>query len=308
LSTGAEQVIHRLSTASPDFRGISRYGEREAMGATAEQIHDVSARGVRLRVAERGGGPALLLLHDFLMSRQGWGGVSPMLAERYRVVTPDLPGFGESEKPSPNRFDYGVEVFAECVADLIAAMGLGRACVVGHGLSGAIALALATKHPEFVDRLTLVDPLVYAPPQKSGIFEMPVLGAFFFKQLYGRGLFRGYFRDRVFSPGFELPLAQIDQLYDAFNSPSARESAFAVMHAFLDTRSTVARLGRVQAPSFVVWGRYDSLYPSQFGQRLARELNGARLEVMETGHAPHLEQPERFAEVLLDFLASGRAR
>jgi pimeloyl-ACP methyl ester carboxylesterase len=282
--------------------------ETGPMVSTAEQIHDVSARGVRLRVAERGGGPALLLLHDFLMSRQAWEGVSLTLSERFRVVTPDLPGFGESEKPPPGRFDYGVEAFAECVADLIAAMGLGRACVVGHGLSGAIALALATRHPEFVDRLTLVDPLVYVPPQKSGIFEMPVLGAFFFKQLYGRALFRVYFRDRIFSPGFSVPLARIDAFYDAFNSPSARESAFATMHAFLDTRSTVARLGRVQAPSFIVWGRYDSLYPCQFGQRLARELNGARLEVMETGHAPHLEQPERFTEVLLDFLASRGGR
>lgn len=278
------------------------------MVSTAEQIQDVSARNIRLRVAERGSGPSLLLLHDFLMNRQSWSEVEWMLAEQFRVVMPDLPGFGESEKPSLNRFDYGVEAFAECVADLIAAMGLGRTCVVGHGLSGAVALALATRHPEFVDRLTLIDPLVYAPPQKSGLFEMPVLGAFFFKQLYGRSLFRAYFRDRVFSPGFDVPLARIDAFYESFNSPSARESAFATMHAFLDTRSTVARLGRVRAPSFIVWGRYDSMYPCQYGQRLARELNGARLEVMETGHAPHLEQPERFVEVLCDFLAGRGGR
>ncbi|MCU0658260.1 MAG: alpha/beta hydrolase [Polyangiaceae bacterium] len=271
-----------------------------------EQVHDVNARGVRLRVAERGSGPSLLLLHDFLMNRRGWEGVAGLLAGQFRVVTPDLPGFGDSEKPSVHRFDYGVEAFAECVADLIAAMGLGRTCVVGHGLSGAVALALATRHPEFVDRLTLVDPLVYAPPQKSGLFEMPVLGAFFFKQLYGRALFRAYFRDQVFSPGFAVPLARIDQFYDTFNAPSARESAFATMHAFLDTRPTVARLGRVQAPSFIVWGRMDGIYPCQYGQRLARELNGARLEVMETGHAPHLEQPERFVEVLSDFLGAQR--
>lgn len=268
----------------------------------------MSARNVRLRVAERGTGLPLLLLHDFLMDRQSWADIEGVLAERFRVVMPDLPGFGESEKPSLSRFNYGIESFAECVADLIAAMRLGRACVVGHGLSGALALALATKHPEFVDRLVLVDPLVYSPPQKSGLFEMPVLGAFFFKQLYGRALFRAYFRDRVFSPGFEVPLARVDGFYDKFNSPSARESAFATMHAFLDTRPTVARLGRVRAPSFIIWGRYDIQYPCQYGQRLARELNGARLEVMETGHAPHMEQPVRFVEVLEDFLLPSRGR
>lgn len=274
------------------------------MTSLSEQLQDVSARNVRLRVAEQGSGPSVLLLHGFLMSRQAWEPVMPALAERFRVVAPDLPGFGDSEKPAPNRFDYGVDAFGECVADLIAAMGLGRTHVVGHGLSGAIALALATRHPEFVSRLTLVDPLVYPLPRKAQLFEMPVLGAFFFKQLYGRSIFRAYFRDRVFSPGFDLPLARIDHFYEAFNSPPARESAFATMHAFLDARSTVARLSRVQAPAFVVWGRYDALYPSQYGQRLARELSGARLEVMETGHAPHMEQPERFAELLLDFLGT----
>jgi len=272
------------------------------MNSTSEQLHDVSARSVRLRVAERGAGPSVLLLHGFLMSRLAWDDVAPALAGRFRVVAPDLPGFGDSEKPSPSRFDYGVEAFGECVADLIAAMGLGRTHVVGHGLSGAIALALATRHPEFVAKLTLVDPLVYPLPRKSNVFEMPVLGAFFFKQLYGRSLFRAYFRDSVFSQGAALPLARIDHFYESFNSPPARESAFATMQAFLDTRSAVARLSRVQAPSFVIWGRHDALYPSQYGQRLARELNSARLEVMETGHAPHMEQPDRFADVLSDFL------
>lgn len=272
------------------------------MSLPAEQLHDVTARNVRLRVVEQGSGPAVLLLHGFLMGRLAWDDVMPGLAGRFRVVAPDLPGFGESEKPSPNRFDYGVDAFSECVADLIAAMGLGRAHVVGHGMSGAIALALATRHPEFVARLTLVDPVVYPLQRKGSMFEMPVLGAFFFKQLYGRALFRAYFRDQVFAPGFALPLARIDRFYELFNSPLARESAYAAMHAFLDTRPTMARLSRVQAPSFVIWGRHDALYPSHYGQRLARELNGARLEVMETGHAPHMEQPARFVEVLSDFL------
>lgn len=276
------------------------------MTLPGEQTHDVSARNVRLRVVEQGEGPPVLLLHGFLMNRHAWDDIASGLARRARVVTPDLPGFGDSEKPPPGRFDYGVDAFGECVADLIAAMKLGRTTIVGHGLSGAIALALATRHPEFVARLVLVDPLVFPPlPRKGDLFEMPVLGAFFFKQLYGRALFRAYFRDRVFAPGFSPPAERIDQFYEVFNSPPARESAFATMHAFLDTRSTVARLGRVQAPSFVVWGRQDALYPSQYGQRLARELNGARLEIMETGHSPHMEQPARFLELVTDFLASG---
>jgi len=272
------------------------------MSAVLSDTRDVSARNVRLRVVEYGSGPPLLLLHGFLMSHVAWDDVVPGFASRFRVVTPDLPGFGASEKPSPARFDYGVEAFTECIADLIAALGLGRPHVVGHGMSGAIALTLAAQHPEFVDRLVLVDPLIYPVARKKAVFEMPVLGAFFFKQLYGRSLFRNYFRENVFSQGFPLPLARIDHLYELFNTPSARESAFATMHSMLDTRSTEARIGRVRAPTFVVWGRSDPLYPSPLAPRLAREVSAGRLEVMETGHAPHMEQPAHFVSSISSFL------
>jgi pimeloyl-ACP methyl ester carboxylesterase len=269
---------------------------------TGESTRDVSARNVRLRVVEYGSGPTLVLLHGFLMTHLAWEDIAERLADRFHVVVPDLPGFGDSEKPSPTRFDYGVEAFAECVADLIAALSLGRPHVVGHGMSGAIAMTLAAEHPELLDRLVLVDPLVYPLARKGGLFEMPVLGGFFFKQLYGRSLFRNYFRDSVFSPGFPVPLERIDHFYEAFNSPPARESAFATMHALLDTRSTVARMSKVTAKTFVVWGRHDALYPSQLGQRLAREIGAEHLLVMETGHAPYMERPDDFVSSLTRFL------
>ena len=111
------------------------------MSSSLIDTRDVSSRNVRLRVTEYGSGPPLLLLHGFLMSHAAWDDVVPGFAARYRVITPDLPGFGESEKPAPTRFDYGVEAFAECVADLISALSLGRPHVIGHGMSGAIAIA-----------------------------------------------------------------------------------------------------------------------------------------------------------------------
>ena len=103
-------------------------------------------------------------------------------------------------------------------------------------------------------------------------------------------------------------LARIDRFYELFNTPSARESAFATMHAVLDTRSTVARTSRVKKPTYVVWGRSDALYPSPLAPRLARELSAERLEVMETGHAPHMERPAAFVESVCAFLASTKGK
>lgn len=267
---------------------------------------DVTTRSVRMRVEQGGSGPPVLFLHGFMMSHTVWDEVAEGLADRFRVVMPDLPGFGDSEKPSPTRFSYGVEAFAEAVADLIAALGLGRCHVVGHGMSGAIALTLAADYAEFVDRLVLVDPAVYRGTKQAELYTFPILGSFFFKQIYGRSMFHGYFRDRVFSPGASLPEQTIDTLYDQFNSPSSRESAYATSLALGDTRCTEARLSRVKVPTFVVWGRQDCMYPSQLGQRLAREIGAERLEVMETGHAPHMERPDLFTRSLRSFLVKKR--
>jgi pimeloyl-ACP methyl ester carboxylesterase len=241
------------------------------------------------------------------MSHLAWDDVAPGLSGRFRVIMPDLPGFGESEKPSPTRFSYSIEAFAEAIADLIAALGVGRCHVVGHGMSGAIALTLAADHREFVDRLILVDPCVYSLGRRNDLMTLPVLGAFFFKQLYGRSLFRNYFREKIFSPGFPLPTARVDAFYELFNSPSARESAFATNVALADLRCTEARLSRVKAPTFVIWGRSDLIQPAQLGQRLAREIGAERLEVMDTGHAPHMERPDAFLRNVRAFLSRPRS-
>lgn len=267
-------------------------------------------RGVRVRAVEAGepGAPPLVLVHGFLVSHAEFDDVIDALATRFHVIAPDLPGFGDSEKPSPSRYPYGIEAFAESVADLMAAFGVGRAHVLGHSMGGAVALTLAAHHAELVNRLVLVDCLSYPFPLgwKARVPLMPVIGGIVFKQLYGRAMFRSYFRDDVFSRSVQLPLARIDAFYDKFNAPAARESAFTVMHGILDTRPVVARVGRVRSPTLVVWGRDDKIFPLLNGQKLAREIHGASLEVLETGHSPHEERPSEFLAAVVPFLEGTR--
>lgn len=274
------------------------------------QTRDVTVRGVRIRAVEAGSEdlPPLLLVHGFMVSHAAFDDVIDLFSERFHVIAPDLPGFGDSEKPGPARYPYGIEAFSESLADLIAAFGVGRASVVGHAMGGAIALTLAATHSELVDRLVLVDSLSYSFPMsfRARLPLMPIIGGIVFKQLYGRSLFRAYFRDDVFSKGTELPLDRIDKLYDKFNTPAARESAYSVMHAILDTRAVVARVGRIRAPTLVVWGRDDKVYPVVNAQRLAREITNARLEIMDTGHSPAEEMPREFVATVTQFLEGRR--
>ena len=271
---------------------------------------DVTARGVRMRVIEagEGHGPPLMLIHGFLGSHLVFDDVIDLLAQHFHVIAPDLPGFGQSEKPSPSRYQYGVESFAEAVADLIAAYGVGRAFVLGHGLGGAVAITLAARYAELVTRLVVTDPLVYPypPNRKMRAPLWPVIGSIIFKQLFGRRLFRSYFKDEVFSPGSDLPAERIEELYDCFNTPSARESAYAVLTSMLDTRPVAACVARVRHPTLVAWGRDDRIFPAAYALKLVREVPNARLELFDAGHSPHEERPVEFVSVVREFFEGRR--
>jgi pimeloyl-ACP methyl ester carboxylesterase len=265
---------------------------------------DVTASGVRVRVAESGSGPSVVLLHGLFLDHSTWDPVREALSPVHRVVTPDLPGFGASEKPHPSRFSYRIEAFVEAIADLYAALELGRASVVGQCLGGAVALALAARHPELVAKLVLVDALCEAP--HLGVYGRlgvaPVVGPFVLKQLWGRGVFGAFFRERLLSSRAEVDPARIDAYYEAFNEPLARGSALETLRAAEDTRPLAAKTHGVRAPTLIVWGSADRVVPARLGRRLAREIPDAGLELIEAGHAPQEERPAELAETLARFL------
>ena len=167
---------------------------------------------------------------------------------------------------------------------------------------------LAARYAELVTRLVVLDPLCYPHPlvRKLRVPLWPVVGGMLFKQLYGRALFRRYFRDDIFAPGAVLPYDRIDRFYEYFKAPSARESAHAVLRSMLDTRPVVARITRIRRPTLVVWGREDRMFPATFALKLSREICDARLTLMDAGHAPHAERPNELVEVVTEFLAGER--
>lgn len=265
---------------------------------------DVTASGVRLRVVERGSGPKLVLLHSLFMDHSTWSAVATELCQDYCVITPDLPGYGESEKPAVGRFAYDVEAFTSAIADLYAALSLGRASVVGHGLGGSIALTLAARHPELVSKLVVVDALSEsAEPWLYGkLAHLPLAGSLVFKQLLGRSLFGAYFRELFLANPSAVTNERLDSYYRSFNAPAARGSVLATLRATADTRPVAAQTSRIQKPTLVLWGHRDRLLPPSVGQRLAREIRGARFELLDTGHAPQEEKPRELADAVRRFL------
>lgn len=283
-------------------RDVSTHGPRNAQAAS---------QAARIRIVETassvGAGPAtpLVLLHDGLASHEMFLATMGHLSSSFRVVAPDLPGFGASEKPDPHRYAYGYDAFADSIADLIGALGLGRVHVCGHAMGGGIALALAARHPALVHKLVLVDALVYPADELvlDRVGRVPVIGSLLWHQLMGHALFRSYIESSAYAGARAVPEGRVDAFFASFNSPAARQAAHATIVAKADTRSLVARLPRITAESLVVWGRDDALAPVEHGRRLARALKG-RFEVLECGRCPPDEEPAAFAATVASFLQS----
>jgi pimeloyl-ACP methyl ester carboxylesterase len=270
---------------------------------------DVTARGVRMRVIEAGDErrPAVVLIHDFLCNHLEFDAIIDALALEFRVIVPDLPGFGASEKPSPRRYPYSVEAFAEAIADLIAAYELGQAHVLGVGLGGAVAMTLAAHYAELVDRLVLVGPHCYPTASKLRAPLLPLIGSVIFKQLYSHRVFRNHFRSNILSIWNDEQSERIDHYYAHFNTPGARESAYAILQNMIDTRAIVARITRIRCQTLIAWGSDDRIIPPTLASKLVREMSDARLELFDTGHTPHAERPERFVRIVEDFFRGRRS-
>ena len=117
---------------------------------------DVEVNGVRLHCVVEGDGPLVLLLHGFPETSRAWRKQIPALAKRFRVVAPDLRGYGGSDKPK-GIAAYRTSVVADDIVALIHAFGAERAHVVGHDWGGGVAWTVATAHPEAVDRLVVLN-------------------------------------------------------------------------------------------------------------------------------------------------------
>ncbi len=278
------------------------------------EVHrDVSSAGVRLRTTEwsrpdstYGETATIVALPGVLSPRFSFRKLAEQLCPEFRVIAVDLPGFGESEKHSPARYEYGIASFAEAIADLFGGLALPGAHILGHGVGGAVALKLTAHHPELVKRLALIAPLVHPPRMQWGtqLLLAPMVGGLVFQQMLGKGWFFRFYRDQV-NP--RISNEELGRYYECLSPPPCRSALLATLRACRDGSSVIADSRRVRASTLILWGLEDRLLPIELGRGLSREMPQAGLEIMKSCHAPHEADPEETARVLGDFFSGRRA-
>lgn len=257
-----------------------------------------------------GKGPPILLIHGITSSSRTWKRVMPKLAESHTVIAPDLLGHGRSAKPQG---DYSLGAYASGIRDLLVALEVPRATVVGHSLGGGIAMQFAYQFPERVGRMVLVDsggigrevnPILRAAALPGAEFVLPVM----FSPTLHDGAVK--LRGLLAKIGLQ-PNADVEGVSEGFASLTEADAR----RAFLNTVRSVIDINgqRVSAedrlylagevPSMIVWGESDRIIPVEHAHRANAMLPGSRLEILDdAGHFPFNDHPDRFVDLMRDFI------
>lgn len=259
---------------------------------------DIVVDGIPLHVVEAGDGPGLLLVHGASASHHVWEKTIPAFAHRWRVVAPDLPGHGASGKPDA---PYTPDFYAGVLRSLGRELGLEDAVVVGNSVGGQVAIELALHYPRWTRAVVLA-----APPGGYGTLMRGVglaIGSIAGPRILRTAL--PWALDLCFWDPY-APACDASQLLlearlaaDDF-AGFARAVARSVAGAMT---SSLPALRDLTQPTLLVWGREDRLVPPTESRRLLRDVEHARLAVLERcGHLPMLERPGEFNHRLADFL------
>jgi len=271
-------------------------GENPEIGQTAD------ANGIKTNYLEAGQGDPVVLIHGSgpgVTSYANWRLVLPALAESFRVLAPDMVGFGFSERPAT--IDYGVQTWADQVVGLMDTLELSRAHLVGNSFGGAIALRVAAQHPDRVGKLVLMGSMGVPFPITEGLervwgyepsFEnmRKVLDVFAYsRDLVNDELAEVRYRGSI-QPGFQESFAAM------FPAPRQRW-----VEAMCTPEDDIRRLPH---RTLIVHGREDQVIPVQTSLRLMELIDNADLSVFShCGHWSMIERTRDFNRSVSQFFS-----
>jgi 3-oxoadipate enol-lactonase len=246
-----------------------------------------------VNAAQSGDGPPLLLFHSLLSDRASFDAIAPKLSQSFRVLVPELPGFGRSPAVAGD-FAAVADRMAEAVKD---ASGGKDAIVLGNGYGGFVALQMAIRHPGIAAKLVLADcGAAFSEPGREAFRNMAAASR------EGLAAITDVAMRRLFAPEFQA--AHPDLMQDrraAFlkTDPEVFQAACAALAA-LDLRPELAK---VKVPVLVLVGEHDEATPPPMSHELAALLPNARLQIIPgCAHVPQLQSPDVFLDMIGGFL------
>jgi pimeloyl-ACP methyl ester carboxylesterase len=250
--------------------------------------------GHKIRYLEEGSSEkTIILIHGLGGSSERWLKVIPRLSAKYRVIAPDMIGFGYSDKPSE---DYTVEFFSKFLSAFINNIGPKSTILIGTSLGGQIAAHYASTS-KTIEKMVLVAP--------SGIMKSPTpaIDAYMMAALYPNHTSAREAFAMMSSSG-AVDEFTVSDFVKRMSTPNAK-LAFISSVLGIKNSNIEESLRKIMVPTLLVWGKQDRVIPIKHaGQFVSSIKDCTFLELDGCGHLPHVESPDRFSESVLEFLGS----
>lgn len=291
-------------------RGDIAYATLEEKYANPESEYVDLSGGVRMHYRDQGkaDGPTLVMVHGYSASLHTWEPLVPLLGDRYRIVTLDLPGHGLTQ--APGDYDASIGAFVEAVEAFAAAKQLERFTLAGSSMGGHVAWEYAIAHPERLNGLILVDAAGW-PDARADAENQPLVFRLLanpvartvLRDLDNTALIRGGLENSFADPALAND-AMVTRYAELARAPGHRKILMDLFAPDARTPATAERLAAIRVPTLILWGESDNLVPPAHARQFAAAIPGAELVTWtDVGHIPQEENASGTADAIGDFLA-----
>ena len=283
-------------------------------GTTVHKYVNVEGVKVFYREAGPASAPTILLLHGLPSSSREFDTLIPLLADRYHLIAPDYPGFGHSDAPSPEKFNYTFSNITNVIDKFTQALNLNKYALYVNDYGGPVGFRLARWHPERVTAFIVQNAVAH----NDGLDEKRWAGPRAFWA--DRAKYEDLFRQRLTSPEGTKARHIGSSPHPERYSPDLWEDELAYLNKpgiaqiqvdlFYDYRTNVAMFPNWQSyfrmynpPMLVLWGKYDPSFTVAGAEAYKRDIPDAEVHVLEAGHFAMDEAVDQIAALMRTFLA-----
>jgi pimeloyl-ACP methyl ester carboxylesterase len=283
--------------------------------AAIVRYRTVTIDGVKLFYREAGpaDAPAVLLLHGFPTSSHMFRNLIPQLADRYHVIAPDYPGYGQSDAPPADQFDYSFDHLAQLVDRFTETLGLDRYALYVQDYGAPIGFRLAAAHPERVTAIVVQNGNAYDEgldnafwaPVKAYWADRSDANAAQLTPLFALAATKWQYSEGFRNPELVSPDAWVlDQAY--LDRPGNNAIQLALLYSYGSNPGRYpewqAYFREHQPPMLITWGKNDKIFPAEGATPYLRDLPQAELHLLDTGHFALEEEGPQIAALMRAFL------